>query len=54
MEAGAIVLLGLALLFLGGFIYLIWKERSKEQNQVAGVQTLSRDRNRQLKSKRKL
>jgi cbb3-type cytochrome oxidase subunit 3 len=52
MEAGTIVLLALALLFLGGFIYLLWKERKREQNQVADVPILSRDGNRRLKNKK--
>jgi hypothetical protein len=52
MEIGTTVLLGLALLFLGGIIYLIWKERNSEQSQAAEAQTSSRDGNRQSKNKK--
>jgi cbb3-type cytochrome oxidase subunit 3 len=51
MEVGTTVLLGLALLFLGGIIYLIWKERNREQSQAAEAPILLRDSNRQSKNK---
>jgi hypothetical protein len=37
MELDMIVVLGLALLFFGGIVFLIWKDREKEHSQVAEV-----------------
>ena len=35
MELDMIVVLGLAMLFFGGIIYLIWKERTREKTLAA-------------------
>jgi hypothetical protein len=37
MEVGMIVVLGLALLFISGIIYLILKERNNDTSEIAEI-----------------